>query len=139
MPYTSDGKYFPYTADGILASKRHQMNLDAEKRTMGKQRRNEAPPPGVMPRHLDPNHPMNRENNRPPENNDNDKSPRRRMQGSQGAIPVGFKEGFGQIGSGMKEIGRSIKESMTPSQRIVKKGGEDARNVTPQKKRIGGY
>ena len=64
MPYTSDGKYFPYTADGILASKRHQMNLDAEKRTMGKKRQGETPPPGVMPRHLDPNHPMNRENNR---------------------------------------------------------------------------
>ena len=30
MPYTSDGKYFPYTADGILASKRHQMNIDVK-------------------------------------------------------------------------------------------------------------
>ena len=62
MPYTSDGKYFPYTADGILASKRHQMNLDAEKRTMGKQRpQPDQPfPPGMKPRHLDPNHPMNR-------------------------------------------------------------------------------
>ena len=140
MPYTSDGKYFPYTADGILASKRHQMNLDAEKRTMGKQRPRpeDMPlPPGVKPRHLDPNHPMNRENNRPPENDDNDRTPRRRMQGSQGAIPVGYKEGFGQIGAGMKEIGRSIKESMTPSQKIVKKGGENARNVTPEIKRIG--
>ena len=31
-------------------------------------------PKGVKPRHLDPNHPMNRENNRPPENDDNDRT-----------------------------------------------------------------
>lgn len=147
MPYTSDGQYFPYTADGIVASKRHQMNIDAERKTMGKygNSKNKAEnelPPYVKPRHLDPNHPMNREGppQRTPEPENPNRTPRRRLQDGNpddGIQMAGYKEGFAQIGSGVKEIGKSIKESMTPSQRIVKKGGENARNVTPQVKRIG--
>ena len=68
MPTTKDGKQFPYTADGILAAKRHEEFLRKanDQRTMdnstnGEKTDKDKLPPYVKPRHLDPNHPMNRE------------------------------------------------------------------------------
>lgn len=68
MPTTKDGKQFPYTADGILAAKRHEEYLrkSNDQRTMdnstnGEKTDKDKLPPYVKPRHLDPNHPMNRE------------------------------------------------------------------------------
>ena len=70
MPTTKDGKEFPYTADGILAAKRHEEFLRKanDQRTMdnstnGEKTDKDKMPPYVKPRHLDPNHPMNREGN----------------------------------------------------------------------------
>tara|TARA_R100001510_G_scaffold11103_1_gene8589 strand:- start:3400 stop:3711 length:312 start_codon:yes stop_codon:yes gene_type:complete len=72
MPTTKDGKEFPYTADGILAAKRHEEFLRKanDQRTMdnstnGEKVRPEDLPKGIKPRHLDPNHPMNREGTPP--------------------------------------------------------------------------
>ena len=67
MPTTKDGKEFPYTADGILAAKRHEEFLRKanDQRTMDNSTNGEKVRPEdlpkVKPRHLDPNHPMNRE------------------------------------------------------------------------------
>jgi len=68
MPTTKDGKQFPYTADGILAAKRHEEYLrkSNDQRTMdnstnGEKTDKDKLPPYVKPRHLDPNHPMNQE------------------------------------------------------------------------------
>lgn len=75
MPTTKDGKQFPYTADGILAAKRHEEFLRKanDQRTMdnstnGEKTDKDKLPPYVKPRHLDPNHPMNREG--PPQKED---------------------------------------------------------------------
>lgn len=37
MPTTSDGRQFPYTADGIRAAEAHERSLKQERRRMGKQ------------------------------------------------------------------------------------------------------
>ncbi len=37
MPTTSDGRQFPYTADGIRAAEAHERSLQQERRRMGKQ------------------------------------------------------------------------------------------------------
>ena len=71
MPTTKDGKEFPYTADGILAAKRHE-EFCVKPMTRGLwiiapmvKRRPEDLPKGIKPRHFDPNHPMNRERTPP--------------------------------------------------------------------------
>ena len=50
MPTTSDGRKFPYTADGIAAAAAHERSLKAKRKKMGKS----------VPK-SDPRHPMNAE------------------------------------------------------------------------------